>query len=79
MFTYRFSRKNEVITNRYCISGGQSTFTAGYVHINELMASVGETVTIFFLRKYGGCLHAFNVRKIDENSYAFMHLFLLCS
>ena len=53
------------------------TFKADFVGIDDVMAVVEENVTIFFLQKYKGCLHAFKVTKIDENCFALSHLFLL--
>ena len=46
------------------------TFKADFVGIDDVMALVGENVTIFFLQKYRGCLRAFKVTEIDENYFA---------
>ena len=46
------------------------TFKADFVGIDDVMALVGENVTIFFLQKYRGCLRAFKVTEIDENCFA---------
>ena len=54
------------------------TFQACFVGIDDVMALIGENIIIFSLQKYGGCLHAFKVTKIDENSFALIHLFLWC-
>ena len=66
-----FRLKNRVITNRYWWTIHLTQpLRKIFVGIDDVIALVGENVTIFFLQKYRGCLRAFKVTKIKENCFA---------